>query len=151
MRYSGYGLNSQVIRVQFLAAVTDFPVLHSIQIDSEVHPASYPMITKGSFWGGSEQGMKAFPPAITAFNVLNKLAQSVLLLTCIYEVPCSNLVDWGNDYSEKFFMVFLSPSWQILGQYLKLGHHNFLPRHFQFIMILSFDMTQSETLTVAFI
>jgi hypothetical protein len=34
----------------------------------------------------------------------------------------------------RVFMVFLSPSRQMLGQYLKLGHDRFLPHPFQFIV-----------------
>jgi hypothetical protein len=34
--------------------------------------------------------------------------------------------------------IFLSPSRQMMGKYLKLGHHHFLPYLFQFIIHLSF-------------
>jgi hypothetical protein len=44
-------LRGWMARVQFLAGVRDFSLLHSIQTDSGAHPAFYPMGTGGSFPG----------------------------------------------------------------------------------------------------
>jgi hypothetical protein len=44
-----------------------------------------------------------------------------MLLTCIQEVAGSKLGQ-DTDYSERAFVVFLSPSRDVSRQYLKLGH-----------------------------
>jgi hypothetical protein len=38
-----HALNSWIIKVNFPADAKDFSLLHSIQTDSEAHPAPYPM------------------------------------------------------------------------------------------------------------
>jgi hypothetical protein len=43
-------------RVRFSAGAEDFSVHHHVQNSSGVHPASYPMGTRGSFSGGEATG-----------------------------------------------------------------------------------------------
>jgi hypothetical protein len=54
----GYGPDSWVPKVQFLAGAGNFSLHHCIQNSSEVHPASYPMGTRalslGVKWPGCE-------------------------------------------------------------------------------------------------
>jgi hypothetical protein len=50
-----YGLDAGV---QLQARVRDFFLLHSIQIDSGAHPASYPIGVRGSFPRGRGQSVK---------------------------------------------------------------------------------------------
>jgi hypothetical protein len=45
-----------VAGVRFPVGTTDFSLLHSLQIGSEAHPASYPMGTGGSSPGGKAVG-----------------------------------------------------------------------------------------------
>jgi hypothetical protein len=42
--------------VQLSASTRDFSLLHSVHTGSKVHPASYPMSTKGCFPGGKATG-----------------------------------------------------------------------------------------------
>jgi hypothetical protein len=49
---TGYRLNSQEIRVMFLAGIRWYSLLHSTQTGSGAHPASYPMDTGDSIPGG---------------------------------------------------------------------------------------------------
>jgi hypothetical protein len=51
-------------RVRF-PTVKDFSLLYSVQTDSETHPASYPMSTRGSFPGVKRQEREAdhLPPS----------------------------------------------------------------------------------------
>jgi hypothetical protein len=60
--------------------------------------------------------------------------------TCTQNVHGSNLVQPA-DYRE-VYAVFLSPSIQVQGSYLKMGGESFLPEPFQFIITL-FDAIQS--------
>lgn len=67
-------------------------------------------------------------PSANLHNITpSKLAQVVKLLTYIQEDPSLNL-DKESDYPDwSFFMAFLSPSMQMLGQYFKTDHNQFLP------------------------
>jgi hypothetical protein len=38
-----------IAAIRFLARERDFSILHNVQIGSGAHPASYPMVTGGSF------------------------------------------------------------------------------------------------------
>jgi hypothetical protein len=48
----GYGLHDRGSRVRFPAGAGNFLLHHRVQNGSGVHPASYPMGTRGSFLGG---------------------------------------------------------------------------------------------------
>jgi hypothetical protein len=53
----GYGLDDRRSRVRFPAGAGNFSLHHRVlQNDSEAHPASYPMDTRGSFSGGKMAG-----------------------------------------------------------------------------------------------
>jgi hypothetical protein len=52
----GYGLDDRGSRVRFLAVAGNLSLHHRVQNGSGVHPASYPMGTKGSFPGGKSGG-----------------------------------------------------------------------------------------------
>jgi len=41
-----------MIGVRFLAGAANFSLRHRVQTGSGAHPASYPMISRGSFLGG---------------------------------------------------------------------------------------------------
>jgi hypothetical protein len=61
--------------------------------------------------------------------ILRKLAQAVTFLCCIREITGSNL-DSETGYPDRgFYVVFLSLSRQILGQYSKLYYDSYLPNH----------------------
>jgi hypothetical protein len=66
----------------------------------------------------------------------NAVVEWLTRLLRILEVPDSNigpknrLFWWG-------FVVLLSPSKQMPGEYLKLGHYRFIPHYFQFFIHLS--------------
>jgi hypothetical protein len=47
----GYGLDDRGSRVRFPAGARNFSLHHHVQNGSGVHPASYPMGTRGSFPG----------------------------------------------------------------------------------------------------
>jgi hypothetical protein len=47
----GYGLEDRCSRVRFPAGAGNFSLHHRVQNSSGVHPASYPMGTRGSFLG----------------------------------------------------------------------------------------------------
>jgi hypothetical protein len=49
---TGYGLDDRMVGVRFPAGAGNFFLRHCIQTSSGVHPASYPMGTRGSFPGG---------------------------------------------------------------------------------------------------
>jgi hypothetical protein len=49
---TGYVLDGRGIEILLSAGANDFSLLHSIQSDSGVHPASYKVVTGGSFPGG---------------------------------------------------------------------------------------------------
>jgi hypothetical protein len=68
---------------------------------------------------------------------MRNLAQMIILLTLIQdqEVLASNL-SWDTSYSGRLFHGSCRPSRQMLGWYLKLGHHN-LADSFHFISQLS--------------
>jgi hypothetical protein len=51
----GYGLDVRVSRVRFPAGAGNFS-LHLVQNGSGVHPASYPMGSRGPFPGGKAAG-----------------------------------------------------------------------------------------------
>jgi hypothetical protein len=51
-----YGLDDRGSRVRFLAGAGNFSLHHRVQNGSGVHPASYPMGTRGSFPGGKAAG-----------------------------------------------------------------------------------------------
>jgi hypothetical protein len=48
----GYGLDDQGSRVRFPAGAGNISFHHRVQNGSGVHPAFYPMATRGSFPGG---------------------------------------------------------------------------------------------------
>jgi hypothetical protein len=48
----GYGLDDRGSTVRFPAGAGNFSLHHRVQNGSGVHPASYPMGTRGSFSGG---------------------------------------------------------------------------------------------------
>jgi hypothetical protein len=52
----GYGLDDQGSRVQFPVGSGNFSLHHRIQNGSGVHPAFYPMGTRGSFPGDKAAG-----------------------------------------------------------------------------------------------
>jgi hypothetical protein len=51
-----YGLDDRGSRVRFPAGAGNFSLHHRVQNGSGVHPASYPMDTKGSFPRGKTAG-----------------------------------------------------------------------------------------------
>jgi hypothetical protein len=57
----GYKLDNQGSRVRFLSGAGNFSLHHCVQNDSEAHPASYPMGTRGSFPGGKAAGAWSWP------------------------------------------------------------------------------------------
>jgi hypothetical protein len=58
----------------------------------------------------------------------NRLAQAVTPLSCVRELPCSNLFrDIYYPGWVLFSVGFLGPSWHISDNYLKSGHSHFLP------------------------
>jgi hypothetical protein len=52
----GYGLDDRGSRVRFSAGTGNFSLHHRVQNDSGVHPASYPMGTRGYFPGSKAAG-----------------------------------------------------------------------------------------------
>jgi hypothetical protein len=52
----GYGLDVRGSRVRFPAGARNFSLHHRLQNGSGVHPASYPISTRGSFLGGKAAG-----------------------------------------------------------------------------------------------
>jgi hypothetical protein len=53
----GYGLDNRGSRVRFPEGAGNFSLHHRcVQNGSGVHPASYPMVTRGSFPGGKAAG-----------------------------------------------------------------------------------------------
>jgi hypothetical protein len=52
----GYGLDDRSSRVRFSAGAGNFSFHHRVQNGSGVHPASYPMGTRGSFPGDIAAG-----------------------------------------------------------------------------------------------
>jgi hypothetical protein len=57
----GYGLDDRGCRVRFPAAAGNFSLHHRVQNSSGAHPASYPMGTRGSFFGGKTAGAWSWP------------------------------------------------------------------------------------------
>jgi hypothetical protein len=55
----GYGLDDRGSRVRFPAGAGNFSLHHRVQNGSGAHPASYPMVTRGSFPGGKAAGREA--------------------------------------------------------------------------------------------
>jgi hypothetical protein len=53
----GCGLDDRGSRVQFSAGAGNFSLHHHVQNSSGVHPASYPMGTRGSFLGSKAAGV----------------------------------------------------------------------------------------------
>jgi hypothetical protein len=53
----GYGMDDRGSRFRFPAGAGNFSLYHSIQNGSGVHPASYPMGTRGSFLGDKVAGV----------------------------------------------------------------------------------------------
>jgi hypothetical protein len=53
---TGYGLDDRSFRVRLPAGAGNFSLHHHVQNDSGAHPASYPIVTRGSFPGGKEAG-----------------------------------------------------------------------------------------------
>jgi hypothetical protein len=51
-----YGLDYQMIRVQFPVGAGNFSLQHHVQTSSRTHPASYPMGTRSSFPGSKAAG-----------------------------------------------------------------------------------------------
>jgi hypothetical protein len=51
-----YGLDDRGSRVRFPAGAGNFSLHHCVHNSSGVHPASYPMGTRGSFSGGKAAG-----------------------------------------------------------------------------------------------
>jgi hypothetical protein len=56
VRVLGYGLDDRGSRVRFPAVAGNFSRHHRVQNGSGAHPASYPMVTRGSFPGGKAVG-----------------------------------------------------------------------------------------------
>jgi hypothetical protein len=54
----GYGLDDRDSRVRFPAEAGNFSLHHRVQKGTGVHPASYPMGTRGSFPGGKAAGAR---------------------------------------------------------------------------------------------
>jgi hypothetical protein len=52
----GYGLDERGSRLRFSARPGNFSLHHRVQNGSGVHPASYPMGTRGSFPGNKAAG-----------------------------------------------------------------------------------------------
>jgi hypothetical protein len=52
----GYGLDNRGSNVRFPAGTGNFYLHHRAQNGSGAHPASYPMVTRGSFPGGKAGG-----------------------------------------------------------------------------------------------
>jgi hypothetical protein len=52
----GYGLDDRFSRVRSPVWAGNFSLHHRVQNGSGVHPASYPMGTRGSFHGGKAAG-----------------------------------------------------------------------------------------------
>jgi hypothetical protein len=52
----GYGLDGRGSRVRFPAGAGNSSLHHRVQNDCGAHPASYPMVTRGSFPGGKAAG-----------------------------------------------------------------------------------------------
>jgi hypothetical protein len=52
----GYGLEDRGSKVRFPAGAVNFSLHHRVQNGSGAHPASYPMVTGGSFPGGKAAG-----------------------------------------------------------------------------------------------
>jgi hypothetical protein len=52
----GYGLDDRGSRVRFPAGTENFSLHHCVQNGSGARPASYPMVTRGSFSGGKVAG-----------------------------------------------------------------------------------------------
>jgi hypothetical protein len=52
----GYGLDDRGSRVRFSAGAGNFSLHHRVQHGSGVHPATYPIGTRGSFPGGKAAG-----------------------------------------------------------------------------------------------
>jgi hypothetical protein len=57
----GYGLEDRGSRVRFLAGAGNFSLHNRVQNGSGVHPASYPMGTRGSFPGSKVAGAWSWP------------------------------------------------------------------------------------------
>jgi hypothetical protein len=57
----GYGLDDRCSKVRFPAGAGNFSLHHCVQIDSEAHPASYPMGTRGFSPGGKAAGAWSRP------------------------------------------------------------------------------------------
>jgi hypothetical protein len=57
----GYGLDDRGSRVRFPAGAGNFSLHHRVQNGSGAHPASYPMGTRGSFFGGKAAGAWNWP------------------------------------------------------------------------------------------
>jgi hypothetical protein len=55
----GYGLDDRGSRVRFPAGAGNFFLHHRVQNGSGVHPASYPVGTRGSFPGVKRPGREA--------------------------------------------------------------------------------------------
>jgi hypothetical protein len=55
----GYGLEDRGSKVRFPAGTGNFSLHHRVQNGSGVHPASYPMGTRGSFPGVKRPGREA--------------------------------------------------------------------------------------------
>jgi hypothetical protein len=52
----GYGLDDRGSRVRFPAGAGNFSLHHRVQKGSGAHPASYPIVTRGSFSGSKAAG-----------------------------------------------------------------------------------------------
>jgi hypothetical protein len=59
--YLGYGPDDWVSRVRFQAEAGNFSLHYHVQNGSGAHPASYPMGTRGSFFGGKAAGAWSWP------------------------------------------------------------------------------------------
>jgi hypothetical protein len=57
----GYGLDDRGSRVRFPAGAGNFSLHHRVQNGSGVHPAPYPMGTRGSFPGSKAAGSWSWP------------------------------------------------------------------------------------------
>jgi hypothetical protein len=71
--------------------------------------------------------------AISYNNLPSKKVHAVTVLTPKWDVPSSSSC-WDTDYPGRYYVGFLSISSTLQRQYLKLGHNDFLPNPFPFIV-----------------
>jgi hypothetical protein len=101
----GYGLDDRGSRVRFPAGAAKC-LHHRVQNGSGVHPASYPMGTRGSFPGGKSAGAWSWP-----LTLIHCRGQECVKLTStpqyIFMVWC--LVKYRDNFSFYLFLLHLGP------------------------------------------